>query len=264
VKGTFMRTTLGLAIFFLTQAACTPGNGPLYIEAVRVAGPGCIPPKLTDPSLNAFPVVDVAASPSVDVFAQVGGFVFFFGSQRPLGVTMNPNIADRNRERIVIRSVLLRYSSKPAISGLSGTRSDTVSDTVLRSGLITPQTTNFQIPIPLFGANALAKLEALVPSNTDKFEFTSTFELRGVTEPSGAEIRTPPVSIPMTLVKSEVTCRATPKDQRLMQSGLGPVPGCAASTGFQRRYTENDCCAMVDAAGDPSIDVNTPGCDVIP
>ena len=254
-----MRTTLGLALLFVFQSACTPGVGPLYVVSLKPATAGCPAPKDTDLTLTALTQVDIAAAPSLELWAKIGGGLDFFGTQTPLSVTMNSTLS-RNVERIVIRSVFIKYSSKPTIPGLSAT----LSDTVPRTMLLSREVPEANLAIPLFGPNGLSKLAALSPSNTDKYEFTSTIEIRGVIEPGGSEIRTAPISMPMTLVKSEVTCRATPNDQRLKRFGNPPIPSCSPSIGMGRRYTENDCCATVDANGNAALDVNTPGCDVLP
>lgn len=260
-----MRTCLPLivAVMSLLGSACTPGNGPLFVNSVRtsVSGPtGCIP---TKENVTSIGMVDVAAPPELEVTAFIGGAKDFFSptAQPPLSVTSGQLLSSTSRERLVIQKVFLRYSSKPAIPGLTATITDVVPRTLVLS---VDSPTEISLQVPLFGANARAKLEALSPSNADSFQFTSTFEIQGVTEPGGAEFRTPPISMPMTLVKTEVTC-STPNDQRLKRfsSPAQGLRGCSF-LGLNRRFGPGDCCLTVDASGNPALDLSQPGCDVLP
>lgn len=243
--------------------ACTPGNGPLYVSSVKnnvlltsmTLGTVC-----TGRGDVSSMFVDVAATPDIEVSASLAGFREYFGGQQPLTVGTQP-LGAVNRERLVIQKVVIRYSSRPAIPGLTATTTDTVPRTQLLSNE-TPA--DLALSVPLFGPSARARLEALAASNADSFQFTSTFEIHGVTEPGGSEFRTPPVSIPMTLVKTEVTC-STPNDQRLKRysNPAQATRGCTFN-GLNRRFGPGDCCLTVDAAGNPALDLSQPGCDVLP
>lgn len=258
-----MRTCLPLIVVMSLASACTPGNGPLFVSSVRssVSGVGgCVASKEPISSLG---LVDVAAPPEIEITAFLGGMTDFFNgaAQPPVLVTGGQQLAASSRERLVVQRVFLRYSSRPAIPGLTAT----ITDAVPRTLLVTPASpSEVSLQVPLFGANARAKLEALSPSNADSFQFTSTFEIQGVTEPSGTEFRTAPVSMSMTLVKTEVTC-STPNDQRLKRfsSPSQLIRGCSF-LGLNRRFGPGDCCLTVDASGNPALDLSQPGCDVLP
>jgi hypothetical protein len=248
----------------VTLLACTPGNGPLFVSSVQnnVASVGMTGATCISGTGVTSMFLDVAATPAVEVAASISGHVQYFAAQQPLVVGTTRQLASpATRERLIVQRVFLRYASKPAIPGLTAT----VTDSVPRTLILSSETKgDVQLSVPLFGANAQAKLAALAPSNTDSFQFTATFEIQGVTDPAGAEFRTPPMSIPITLVKSEVTC-ATPNDQRLKQFSNPAQPARACTfNGLNRRLNTGDCCLKVDAAGDPVIDVNEPGCDVLP
>ncbi len=260
-----MRTCLSLIVTVMVflGSGCTPGNGPLFVNNVRssVSGTsGCLPSKESVASLG---LVDVAAPPEIEVSAFLGGVKEYFdpAAQVPLVVTGGQVLSSSSRERLVVQKVFLRYSSKPAIPGLTATITDVIPRTLVLS-VNSPGEISLQVP--LFGANARAKLEALSPSNADSFQFTSTFEIQGVTEPGGSEFRTPPVSMPMTLVKTEVTC-STPNDQRLKRfSTAAPLLNGCSFLGLNRRFGPGDCCLTVDASGNPALDLSQPGCDVLP
>ncbi len=257
-----MRTSL-LLLFTLIAlcSACSAGNGPLYLSSVRssVPGPGaCSAAK--DP-VTSIGLVDVAADPEVEVTAFITGMTDFYNPEaQPKLVTGSQQLAPASRERLLVQRVFLRYSAKPTIPGLSS-----VTDTVVRT-LALPPTSPVEVPlqVPLFGPNVLKKFQALAASNTDSFAFTSTFEIQGVTQPSGAEFSTPPFSMPMTLVKTEVTC-STMNDQRLKRfsSATPQVRGCSFN-GLNKRFSSGDCCLTVDAMGNPALDLSQPGCDVLP
>jgi len=260
-----MRSSLPLIVTLLSLcSACSAGNGPLYLSSVRssVPGPGaCTAAKAPVTSIG---LLDVAAAPEVEVTAFITGMADFYNPEaQPRVITGSQQLAPASRERLLVQRVLLRYSSKPAIPGLTASITDTVART-----LALPPASSLEVPIqvPLFGPNVLKKLQALQASNTDPpFAFTSTFEIQGVTQPSGAEFSTPPFSMPMTLVKTEVTC-STMNDQRLKRfsSATPQIRGCSF-IGLNKRFGPGDCCLKVDANGQPIADPSfEPGCDVLP
>lgn len=259
-----MRTSALLSL--LLVSACAPQSGPLYVTSVQpnlVGMMGCEPPQNDALIVSGFGTIDVAAPPDLVVWANIGGMPQYFQvqSQPPLIVNtggQQQQIAASGRERLMLQRVVLRYSSRPAIPGLTAT----VTDTIPRSVPVTPESTRVTMQIPLFGPNALARLAQLSPSNTDTYQFTSTFEIQGVSDPTGAEIKLQPVSMPMTLVKSEVTC-AAPNDPRLKRYDNLTARSCTF-IGALRRFSRGDCCNRVDASGNPELDLNTPGCDVLP
>jgi hypothetical protein len=258
-----MRSSLPLIVTLLSLcSACSAGNGPLYLSSVRssVPGPGaCTAAK--DP-VTSIGLLDVAADPEVEVTAFITGMADFYNPEaQPRVITGSQQLAPASRERLLVQRVLLRYSSKPAIPGLTASITDTVART-----LALPPASPLEVPIqvPLFGPNVLKKLQALQASNTDSFAFTSTFEIQGVTQPSGAEFSTPPFSMPMTLVKTEVTC-STVNDQRLKRfSSATPQIRACSFIGLNKRFGPGDCCLTVDAMGNPALDLTQPGCDVLP
>ena len=262
-----MRTYLPLLITLVSLcSACSAGNGPLYLSSVRpsVTGMGaCIAAK--DP-VTSIGLVDVAATPEVEVTAFIAGMADFYNTEaQPRLITGGQQLAPVSRERLLVQRVFLRYSAKRAESGAMISGLSSVTDTVART-LALPPGSPLEVPlqVPLFGPNVLKKFKALEASNTDSFEFTSTFEIQGVTQPSGAEFSTPPFSMPMTLVKTEVTC-STMNDQRLKRfsSATPQVRGCSF-IGLNKRFSAGDCCLTVDAMGMPALDLSQPGCDVFP
>ncbi|MBE2253653.1 MAG: hypothetical protein IAE78_29260 [Myxococcus sp.] len=265
--------TLAPLLLIASLGACTPGNGPLYVKqitasAVGMVG-GCATNKETITSLG---VVDVAAPPEVEISAELGGLEEFFGatSQRPVVVTGGQVLSSTGREHLLVQNVFLRYASKPGIPGLTpGAASQAeclakrMCDLVPRTLLLNRESSiSTFMQVPLFGANAREKLAAAIsPSNADAYQFTVTFEIQGVTEPGGVEFRTPPVPVPLTLVKSEVIC--TSADTRLRRfTNTDPNKRACNFIGAKTRFTPADCCNLLDANGVPALDLATPGCDV--
>ncbi|MDP3504586.1 MAG: hypothetical protein Q8S33_29880 [Myxococcales bacterium] len=262
-----MRTCL-LTLTSFTLLACTPGNGPIFVSSVKgntlatsmMAASTCVPTSGDVTSL----FVDAAAGPDAEVLAVLAGYIQYFGTKQPLVVGLaNPTIvAPVGLERFVVQRVLLRYASRPTIPGLTAS----VTDTVTLTRVITSTTpVDITVSVPLFGPNARDRIAALSGSNTDPpYQFTSTFELQGVIEPSGAEFKTQPFPMPITLVKSEVIC-STAQDQRLKRFRNAAIATRACfSSSLGRRLDSSDCCLKVDMNGTPEIDANEPGCDVLP
>jgi hypothetical protein len=255
--------SIALISFIVLGTACTPGNSPLYVDRVRPLlpmGTGC---SLSDDEnllIRNLDLIDVAATPDFEVAAVVRGMADFFSVQSQPGIVLssgNRLTADA-RDRITLTRILLRYSSRPAIPGITASLTDTIPITVV----ITREAQQVIVPVPLFGKNVRDQLAKLSPSNTDPpFQFVSTFELQGTTM-SGAEVRTDPVPFPMNMVKSEVTC--TSADTRLIRY---TNPGVAAScqfAGLGQRLGPSSCCNQLDASGNPSLDFTRLGCDVLP
>lgn len=257
-----------LLLSILTTAACTPGVGPLYIASINksfitpMIGT-CGPEK--DPLTN-LGVIDVAAGPDMEISATIGGVEDYFAGQQGTIVSSGQILAPASREHLTVQKVFVRYASKPAIPGLTpGPEGQAACiaagkcDLIPRTLLLSNTSSKPVMQVPLFGNNARAKLEALSASNLDSFQFTVTFEIQGISEPAGSEFRTPPVSIPLTLVKSEVTCAAA-SDQRLKRY-INPAPATRGCNfiGATRRFGAADCC------NNPTVvDPSEPGCDVAP
>lgn len=253
----------------LVCSACSPGNGPLFVASVRTSSAGatgCASSSMSQ--ISTLGVVDVAAPPEVEVTATLGGMADFFNTlaQPRVALSNGQQLSPAGRERLVVQRVFLRYTATPKIAGI-GTKAGepTITDSIPRTLLIAPPVpTELPMQVPLFGPNARTKLAALGASNLDEYQFTATFEIQGVTEPSGSEFRTPPVAVPMTLVKTEVLC-ATPNDQRLKRfSSAAPLIRGCSFLGLNRRFSPGDCCLTVDASGNAALDLSQPGCDVLP
>lgn len=255
----------------LVCSACSPGNGPLFVSSIRTStagANGCSNTNATAGQLSTLGILDVAAPPDVEVTASLGGMADFFNAtaQPRVALSTGQQLAPAGRERLVVQRVFVRYMATPKIAGI-GTKpgEPTITDSIPRTLVIAPPVpTELPIQVPLFGPNARTKLAALGASNLDEYQFTATFEIQGVTEPSGAEFRTPPVAVPMTLVKTEVIC-ATPNDQRLKRfSSASPLIRGCSFLGLNRRFSPGDCCLTVDASGNAALDLSQPGCDVLP
>lgn len=246
-----------ILLSLLTVVGCTTGNSPLYVSRVRaIDQKTCIP--LGETVLQgSFDLIDVAADPQATVYAVLSGGPDFFAGQpqQQVGTRL---LAPAGRDGAIVQKIVLRYTSKPPIPGLSAS----VTDTILKTVTITKDSDEAFIPVELFGPNARAKLRALAPSNTDTYQFVTNFEFQGVTSLSNVEFKTSPIPIPMTLVKSEVTC--SPEDPRLKRFS---TPQPCFSAGVETRLVGNTglCCnAGIDSAtGQPRITAE-PGCDILP
>ncbi|MBL8920916.1 MAG: hypothetical protein JNJ54_18785 [Myxococcaceae bacterium] len=258
-----MRTS-ALIIAGLLAAGCTPGVGPIYVEKLRPiiqTANGCGLAMEETAIITRLDLIDVAATPDFEVVAALGGLADFFSNQSQPGVVLSDNrrLNPDARERLMVQRILLRYSSRPAIPGITATMTDTIP-------LVTPITrenTKVQLVIPLFGKNVRDQLARLSPSNTDPpYQFVSTFELQG-TMMSGAEFRTDPVSFPMNLVKSEVNC-TSPADPRLERYSPADRALSCNFVGLGKRIGSNFCCNNLDGTGNPALDFGRLGCDVLP
>lgn len=254
-----------LLIVTLVAAGCTPGVGPIYVEKLRPiiqnGNGGCGTPTEESAIITRLNLIDVAATPDFEVAAAIGGLADFFSNQSQPGVVLadNRRLNPDARERLMIQRILLRYSSRPAIPGVTATLTDTIP-------LVTPITrenTKVQLVVPLFGKNVRDQLARLSPSNTDPpFQFVTTFEIQG-TMMSGAEFRTDPVSFPMNLVKSEVSCPRM-NDPRLVRYSPADQALSCNFLGLDKRLDSSACCDNLDASGNPALDFSRLGCDVLP
>ncbi len=248
-------------MFSLALTACTTSQGPVYVQRVSPivdTGMGC---GIIDDDtiiITDVPLLDIAAGePDVSVTLHIGGFDEFFSieSNPPLAVTGGRQLAAGGRDRVLIQQIVLRYASKPSIPGITAQLTDTIPKVVPVS-----RPGEFRIFSPLFGSNARARLEALSPSNTDKFQFTTTIEVQGVTEPGGTPWRSQPIAMPITLVKSEVSCPGQASTKLKRYTSAGDAPTVAETLckyrGLGRRMTQDDCCTVFR----PEI----PGCEQAP
>lgn len=240
----------------VAMSACTAGNGPFYVAAVRpINDATCGVVTTKEVFLSRFDLVDVRAEPNVWVTAQLSGGAEFadMTAQPPLIITGGRTVAPASRDRGVVQRIVLRYASRPAIPGLTAA----VTDIIPVEGLINSAGGNeLHMRVPLFGPNARAKLRDLAPSDEDSFQFSSSFEFQGVLDPSGAEWRAAPVSVPMTLVKSAFVC-TDPVDQRVRTfAGGSRCVSAGVNQVGSTRVSAGSCC---NNGG--MIDLSTPGCD---
>lgn len=256
-----MRTLTLIALLALA-AGCTSGNSPIYVRSMRPlfpAGTTCAPPMDEKVAIGNLELIDVAATPDFEVLAVLGGMSDYFAaqSQSQIALASGNRLTADGRDRLTVQRVVLRYSSRPAIPGVTASLTDTYPITIP----ITKETSDVFVPIPLFGKNVRDQLAKLSASNTDPpFQFVSTFEVQGVAS-SGQEFRTDPISFPMGLVKSEVTCMtADPRIQRYNGSGTASCQ----FVGINQRIGPSLCCNQVDASGNPTLDFSRSGCDVLP
>jgi hypothetical protein len=250
------RLSITSALMMVGLSGCTAGNGPFYVVAVYPIIPAtcsAAPPTTMGGGITRFAVMDVRAEPHLWVSAQLGGPTQFFDTvnQPPMTLFGGRQIAPPGRDRANVRNVVLRYSSRPPIPGLTATVTDTIP---IAANLSADNLGQVSLPVPLFGPNARNKLRDLVESNEDTFDFTSTLEIQGVLDQSGAEWRTAPFSMPMTLVKSAFNCRDPNVDQRVRTFPGGQF---CNSLGVNQRVDANSCCDEPTGMPIPGV----AGCD---
>lgn len=231
-------------------SGCTAGNGPFYVAAIRPLDAECN--FQADRGISGFQLIDVAADPDVYVAVEIGGFSDFSETltQPPL-VVNGRRLTAPQRDRALIQSVVLRYSSRPAIPGFNAS----VVDTMPLAIPVNPQTEEVVISTPIFGPNARTRFRDMPSANSDVFAFTVTLEFQGVTEPSNSAFRTTPVAFPIReLTKSEIAC-PNPADTRMNRY----VNGLFCNyIGNGQRVTNTDCCGLTSVS---DVDVSRPGCD---
>ncbi|MBM4784038.1 MAG: hypothetical protein GQE15_40730 [Archangiaceae bacterium] len=246
-----------ILLSLLTVVGCTSGTSPIYVSRLRALDPQTCAPLAEEFITPGFDLIDVAADPQASVFAVLSGGADFFSNQ-PAQTVGTRTIAPTGRDGVMVQRIVLRYTSKPPIPGLAAS----VTDTIFKTVTITKESEEAIITVPLFGPNARAKLRSLGASNTDTYQFVSTFEFQGVTTQSNFEFKTGAIPVPMTLVKSEVTC--SPEDPRLKRF---TTPQTCFSAGVNNRLVGNTalCCnAGIDpATGQPRITAEA-GCDILP
>lgn len=239
---------IALLVATVGFASCTSGNGPFYISAFPAFNADCILEE--DIFRSRFTTLDVAAEPEVLVGVRLSGFSEFSDSQsQPPIIIGTRRLTAPQRDRALVQRVVLRYSSRPSIPGISASLVDTIPLTIP----MTPVGDEYRFAIPFLGPNARQRLRDLPASNSDAYVFTTMIELQGITEPSGVEWRTTPVPFSAErLVKSEVTCN-NPADNRLKSLGSA----FCVYRGDGVRLTTNDCCNLA-TPNDVSTDR---GCD---
>lgn len=249
-----------LVAFSLALAACTTSQGPIYVARVSPivdTGMGC---SIIDDDtiiLTDIPLLDIGAGePDVSVTLHMGGFDEFFSldSNPALAITGGRQLAAGGRDRVLIQQIVLHYASKPSIPGITAQLTDTIPKVV-------PISRPGEVAIfsPLFGTNARARLEALAGSNTDKFQFTTTIEVQGVTEPGGTPWRSQPIAMPITMVKSESAMCMNGKFKRYNSIQDAPTTQemlCKYRGLGRKLVVPDDCCVTFRA--------DIPGCEQAP